>query len=287
MRQFRVAILNIVMPLPHTPSRYVELLQATYTRHRIASLRSDYAGMLGALDITQGEVISGQFYRFFNLNIDSPWFNLSNQQEAEPGDLAQIQVPTHLKPHHLAISFVFIPQRHRLIFVTRAGHESFSPTMAKSLLDSLFSDVELTQLFGEIEVTIEPSREQLRRIFSLPRLKKLLIELSPPNPDDLDEAERDVLDRMSEERAQRMSVELISRHPRGLQPDENHKLLASIAQSNGKVSGHGEDENGNLITLSTDDHPLIKVVTYDPNIQTQNHALSLEAQTLVQTLRDL
>ena len=285
MRQFRVAVLNIVMPLPHSPGRYVELLQAAYRQRRIVSLRGDYAGMLGALD-TQGEVISGQFYKFFNLNVDSSWFNLSNQQEAEPGDLAQIRVPPHLKPHHLAISFVFVPQRHRLIFVTRDGHESLSSGMAKSLLDSLFSDVELTQLFGEIEITIEPSREQLRRIFAMPRLKKLSIEVSPPNPDDLDEAERDVLDRMSEERAQRMSVELMSKHPRGLQPDEKHKLLAKVAQSNGKVSGHGEDETGNVITLSTADHPLIKVVTYDPNIQTRNHALSVEAQALVQALRD-
>lgn len=285
MRQFRVAVLNIVMPVPHSPRRYIELLQAAYQRRRIVSLRGDYAGMLGGLN-TDNEVIRGQFYKFFNLNVDSTWFNLSNQQEAEPDDLAQIRVPSHLKPHHLAVNFVFVPQKHRLIFVTRDGRESLSPGMAKSLLDSLFSEPDLVQSFGEIEITIEPSREQLRRIFAMPRLKKLSIEVSPPNPDDLDEAERDVLDRMSEERAQRMMVELVSKHPRGLQPDATHRLLARVAQSNGKVSGHGEDEQGNTITLSTKDHPLVKVVSYDPDIQTRNDALTIEAQALVQALRD-
>jgi len=285
MRQFRVAVLNIVMPVPHSPKRYIELLQAAYKKRTIVSLRGDYAGMLGGLDSSK-ELITGQFYKFFNLNVESTWFNLSNQQEAEPEDLAQIRVPSHLKPHHLAINFVFVPQNHQLIFITRDRNETLSPGMAKSLLDNLFSEHDLVQSFGEIEITIEPSREQLRRIFAMPRLKKLSIEVSPPNPDDLDEAEKDVLDRMTEERAQRMTVELLSKHPQGLQPDARHKLLAKVAQSNGKVTGHGENEQGNTITLSTKDHPLIKVVSYDPEIQTRNDALAIEAQALVQALKD-
>jgi hypothetical protein len=172
-----------------------------------------------------------------------------------------------------------------MAFVTRDGRESISPNMAKSLLEGLFSSDHIVELFGEIDITVEPSREQLRRIFAIPSLRQLSIEVSPPNPDDLDDAEQDVLERMSEERAQKMTIELVSRHPNGLLPDEDHKTLARVAQSNGKVSGRGKDEAGNIVSLSTVDHPLIKPVSYDPNLQTRNDVLVIEAQAIVQGLR--
>lgn len=284
MRTFRVSALNIVMPVPHSPSRYVELFKAAYAKRRIVNLRGDFAGMLGGL-YTSGDVLSGHFYKFFDLDLEADWFNLRQQKEAEPQELAAIQLPSHLKPHHQSIDFVFFPQQHRLIFVTRDGKDSLTPNMAKTLLDRLFEHEKLTSQFGVIEITVEPQREQLQRILSLPRIKNLSIQVLPPNPDDLEDAEREVLDRMSNERVQRMTVELSSKHPKGLRPDDEHKVLAKVAQSNGKVSAIGEDETGRVIHLSTAQHAYVDPVTYNPDLQTRSQALESKARDLVQALR--
>lgn len=285
MKKFRVAALNVVMPSPHSAERYVDLFLKTFRLRNFVKLRGDFVGMLGAVHEERG-VVSGYFYKFFNLDVKEGWFDLSRRQEAEPEDLAQIHVPDNLKPHHQSIRFLFFAKQHRLIFVTKDRRETLSPNMAKTLLDRLFANERLVQTFGEIEVTVEPSREQLRRILSIPRLKVLTMEVSPPNPDDLDEAEREVMDRMNGERAQKMTVELISKHPNGLQPDEGHKTLARIAQSNGEVRARGEDETGTVVTLSTADHPLVAPVTYDPDVQTRDAAMSEKALVLLQRLRN-
>lgn len=285
MKTFRVAALNIVMPSPHSAERYVELFFKTFRLRKVAKLRGDFVGMLGAVHEERG-VVSGYFYKFFNLDVKEGWFDLSRRQEAEPEDLAQIHVPDNLKPHHQSIRFLFFAKQHRLIFVTKDRREALSPNIAKTLLDRLFADARLVQTFGEIEVTVEPSREQLRRILSIPRLKVLTMEVSPPNPDDLDEAEREVMERMNGERAQKMTIELTSKHPQGLQPDDDHKILARIAQSNGEVRARGENEAGAVVAMSTVNHPLIEPVTYDHHVQTRDTAMSEKASVLLQRLRD-
>lgn len=284
MRTFRLAILNVVMPQPHSPARYKDLMQETYRLRHIVNLRGDYAGMMGALH-HEGDLLLGYFYKFFNLDKKEGWFNVTRRKEAEPSDLAQIKIPDDLKPHHQMIRFAFFPKAHRLVFVAKDGKESLSPAMAKTLLDRLFEEKQIVKAFGEIEVTVEPSREQLKRIFALPRMKALTMEIMPPNPDDLDEAEDEVMERMNSERAQKMTISLATRHPKGLVPDEQHKTLARIAQSNGKVVAKGETDKGAVVTLSTLDHPLIEPVKYDPKTQLRDEALKQKAISLLQRLR--
>ncbi len=284
MKTIRIAVLNIVMPPPHSPARYVELLKTAFRLHRAVNLRGDFKGMIGACS-ARDDAVNGQMYKFFNLDMDSPWFDISRRQQAEEDDLAQISIPENLKPHHQSFDFILFPRQHKLAYVSSDASESLSPATAKKLLDRVFADHELVRRFGEVFVTVEPRREQLQRILDMPRLKRLRIEISPPNPDDLDDAEQDLLKRMENERAKKMVVELGSSHPKGLAPDKAHKTLARIAQSNGKVVGSGENSEGRVIQLSTVDQPLIEPVTFDPNIEMRSTALQRKAQELMRKLR--
>lgn len=285
MRKFDVSALNVAMPKPHSPERYVELFRKAYRLREAVKIRGDYYGMFGALRIGE-DVVEGYFYKFFNLDVLQDWFNVNKSQQAEPQELAEIRVPDHLKPHHQSIRFFFYPKRHRLIFVAKDQKESLSPKMAKLLLERLFADQRLMQAFGEIEITIEPSREQLKKIFAIPKLKVLTIEVVPPNPDDLEDAEREVMERMNAEQAQKMTLQLTSKHPKGLQPDAEHRALAHVAQSNGKVTARGTNQAGEIVNLSTQSHPLIAPVHYDPDLQTRDVALAEMAETLLRDLRN-
>lgn len=115
----------------------------------------------------------------------------------------------------------------------------------------------------------------------MPRLKVLHIEVTPPNPDDHDEAERKLFLKMGLIRADKQTIELTSKKSSGLKPDAELKTLAKIAQSNGKVSGRGEDEAGQTINVSTAEHPMQEKAEYESTIQTRTEVLLTKARELL------
>lgn len=287
MRTITVSALNIVMPVPHNAQRYIALLQAAFNLKRPISLRGDFAGMIGSCRVEEmngDNVVKGEFYKFFDLKIDGQWFNTIEQKPAEDNELAEIHIPENLKPHFQTFPFVFLPTNHRLFFITKDQKDNFSPGQAQKMLSVIFEDSMLVQEYGEIDITIEPSAETLQRIFSMPRLKNLVIEVTPPNPDDHEEAERKLFEKMGIIGADKQTIELTSNKPSGLKPDAELKTLAEIAQSNGKVSGRGEDEAGQIINVSTAEHPMLEKTEYNPKTQSRSEALISKALELLQRI---
>ncbi len=232
-------------------------------------------------EVEAEEAVTGEFYKFFDLKLDAQWFNTIEQRPAEDADLAEIRIPEYLKPHFQSFTYIFYPNKHRLFFVSKEQDNNFSPLQAQKLLTELFDDYRLVREFGEIEITVEPSSESLERILNMPRLKSLHIEISPPNPDDHEEAERRLFAKMQGQNAQKIVTEISTRNPNGLAPDEETKILAKIAQSNGKVVGHGENEEGQTVDISTAEHPLLEKVEYNPALQAGNDFFFSKARELL------
>lgn len=284
MRTITVGALNIVMPTPHSPQRYIELFQKAFRRKEPVRLRGDFVGLIGGCRLEENyeqETVLGEFYKFFDLNLDGQWFNTLEQRPAEEVDLAEISIPEHLKPHFQSFSYIFYPRKHRLFFISKDQNNNLSPLQVQKLLTEIFDDYRLVREFGEIEITIEPCSESLERILSMPRLKSLRIEISPPNPDDHQEAERKLFAKMNSQNAQKVVTDISTRNPNGLLPDDETKTLAKIAQSNGKVVGHGENEAGQTIDISTAEHPLLEKTDYDPAVQARNEAFLAKAHDLL------
>ena len=282
-----ISALNVVMPSPHNAQRYIDLFQRSYKRKHPVKIWGDYAGMLGSCRVEEmnaQNIVIGDFYKFFDLNLDGQWLNTLEEKAAENTELAEIHIPTHLKPHFEIFPFIFFPNNHRLFFITTDQHDNFSPSSAQKLLIGVFDDLKLFREFGEIEVIVEPSTETLEQIFSMPRLKKLYIEVTPPNPDDHEEAEQRLFEKMGIIGADKQTIELVSKKPLGLKPDPEIKTLAKIAQSNGKVSGHGEDNFGQTINVSTAEHPMKEKVEFNSTIQTRLEALKSKALDLLRNI---
>lgn len=70
MKTIRVAALNLVMPPPHSPTRYVEMLKHSFRLHEAIELRGDYKGMLGGARGDE-DLIQGELYKFFDLDPDA------------------------------------------------------------------------------------------------------------------------------------------------------------------------------------------------------------------------
>lgn len=284
MRILSISALNIVMPVPHSPQRYIELFEKAYALHQSISLRADHSGLLGACrleDVNGVTIVTGEIYKFLNLDLEGQWFNAIEQRPAEEEDLEDLVIPPHLKPHFKTFQYVFFPRGHRLFFISRELSESLTPGIALRFFKDLFNQPVLVQEFGQIEVIVEPSQDTLQRILNMPKLKRLYLEVSPPNADDLNAVEQRVMARLNNQRASKMIEEFVSDRPQGLLPDEETRQLARIAQSNGKVEGRGFDENGMSVALSTEDHPLIDRIEYNPQTTTRKDTLLHRAHTLL------
>lgn len=254
----------------------------------LVKLKGDWVGRLGTLRIDQdsdgAQIIRGELYKYIQLDSTRDWFNVQKGKPAEQRELESIQIPDHLKPHFQYVPFVFYPNGHRLILVTRDGRDVISTGQAVLILEAAFSVPEIVRIFGRMELVVEPARDTLERILSMPRLRTLEIFVTPPNPDDLEEFEQGLFKEMDAQRASAYHLILNEVSGQGLAPNDRTRKIAQVAQSNGKVSGIG-GSRGKTDRLSTTEHPFIAKAQYDPDVEARGNVLLNKAKEIFRQLR--
>ena len=260
------------MHTPHSNRRYVELLAAAFSAKRMVRLGSVHGGMIGSLygAATENAVkeLTGELYRFLKLDPDEPWFNAQTKEAASPDDLEALSIPQHLLPHLQRIPFLFKPSTHRLFLIS------------KDRQDSLCAPLAAEGLFPPVEITVEPEKDALDEILGLKSLEHLVIELVPPNPDDGDEIERKLKERLKKQNVRKQTLQLDAERNQSIKPDADTVALAKVAASNGKVTATGHDAAGLKQELSTVDKPMRERVLHDPNVETLFDALRRTADNL-------
>lgn len=259
-RTLEFGAINIVLPKPHGPERYIELLNLAREEGKTARLRGDWVGVLGSARVERhadiGAVVRGDFYKYLDLDQTRDWYNVVSRKPAEDQELAKINIPSELKPHFQFLPFVFFVNRHRLICVTKDGKDMLSVAQTAKILDYAFASKAIKERFGLVEVTVEPKLETLDEIIRMPQLRTLTMEVKKPNPDDFEDAESDFLEEMEEQNARTLKVEVAAEPGKTLIPNEKTKTIAKIAASNGEVTGRG-GARGKTQTLSTSEHPFV------------------------------
>lgn len=271
-----IGALNIAMHAPHSPAKYVELFRRLYSMKKIVNARGVTGALIGNLyPLRKGQPedgLTGEFYQFIQLDTDEPWFDLLSKNEASDDDRQAIVIPDNLKPHLARFSFIFFPKGHRLYIQLKHKNRSFGIQTASIVIKGLLADQSL-EAYGPIEVTVEPEVDSVASIFKIPNIHELKIELVRPNPDDHQEAERELLERLEKQQAKKMTVSLISSRSESLTPDEDTKTLAKVAASNGYVYASGRDSNEQPIVRSTRQMPWVEHAVYDSNLQSANEVL--------------
>ncbi|MDN7752697.1 DUF4747 family protein [Burkholderia gladioli] len=276
------------MPEPHSPERYVDLLKKAYRTRRVIKIRGQFAGILGTFGDDVGDgFYYGELFKFYDLKLTGKWLNVLQQAPAEEDDLAELNVPEHLKPGLEAFPFLFHAQSHRLFFVSQDSQEHLGPKDAGKYFRQLLNQPKLTDQFKEITVTVIPGEDTLEKIFALPELRKLQIVITPPNPDDWEDVEQDVKERMAEQNAATMVTVLVANKGESLEPNEHTRSLSEVAQANGYVEGRGMTEIGKVQTLSTKSHPMLAPAFYDQNVETVVTALRNVATAYLARIRRL
>lgn len=279
-----ISALNIKIH-PHSPGKYIELFKDAYKLEKSVRLRADDYGIIGWMRFLNTknplEGITGELYKYLELDPDKPWLNVEEHKKAEPSEILDIQIPDHMKPNMTAFRFVFFPKGHRLFFEFYSDGNRIGPTLVKKLFEGLFSHDTIKQKYGDVDVILEPSREKLEEILSIYNLKQLQMRITKPNPDDPDEFEHKVFERMELENVDSFDYNLRGKF---IDPDQETKLLARVAASNGYVKGLGRDEEDRRTEESTVDHPLQDRVDYDPDIESPSEVFRYKAARMFDSI---
>lgn len=283
-RTIKVGALNIAMHSPHSPRRYVQMMNDVFKLQRMVRLRKVYGAMLGTLYAArQGSPdlgLNGEIYRFLKLDPNEPWFNSATREVATEGELRSIKIPEHLLPHLQRIPFVFRPMTHRLYFAAKDRTDSLGPLVAQRLFDQLLAPLINEMDYPSIEVTVMPDQDSIERILRMPALETLTIKLVRPNADDGDDDQSRWLAKLETERARRIELRLVAERNATLQPDEETQIMAKVAATNGSVFATGRDVQGLPIQESTTAKPLLVPATVDSAFETTSGVIDRIADNL-------
>lgn len=274
-RKFKVSAINVVLH-PHSAKLYVDFFRDIFVSDDPVKVRGQSAVMIGScFSMTDGRDIdglTGVLYKFFKLDASEPWFDTKKKTAADKREVSKISIPDHLKPHLEEFSYVFFPKGHRLYFVTRRTGGQLSANFLLSYLERVSQRAEFAK-YGEVKFTIEPDSDAVTKILNLKRIKSLSIDYYKPNPDDQKSAEAKMKLRLGKQNVKRVQTKLTEASSKGISPDDETKILAKIASSNGSVEAVGEGVDGKVVSLSTKSHPLVEEVVYDSNSQTERNGL--------------
>lgn len=277
---FHIACLNIVLH-PHSSEKYIKLLSTIFKNKLDAKVRGDDALMIGSFHSAEQEstqAYTGNIYKYLKLDEAEDWFNTLNMDAATKEDVSGIVIPAHLKPHFKKFPYVFFPKKHRLYFITKKTDYNLSPLLVKRFFDAIATRPELAD-FGELTVTVQPEKGVTEEFFKIGQISLIELEIHKPNPDDHDELEEEIMERLKELNAAKEKRQYIAAGREGLKPDERLKALAALAAENGEVYVKGKTD-GQTVELSTKDRPLKAPASYNPDMQTESDALLEKAHQL-------
>ena len=277
VRIIRISQLNIAMESPHSPERYIDLFRKAKKIKTLINLRGNDAAILGPIDFktykSPKDHISGEIYKFLNIDETAQWFNTLKNEPATEEETSTIVIPKELRPNLKTIEFIFHPHNHKLFFINKDRKDTLSPQLAEKFFQQLFDFVCQNSDIPSVTVTAIPEKESVEKIFLIPTLRRIEITLARPNPDDFEKQERKFLKKLEKQKAKRIETALVALPGKSLEPDEETKILAEVAASNGKVIGYGLDSYGKSVIESTKDKPMDTPYTVDSELETSSDVL--------------
>ncbi|WP_219063868.1 DUF4747 family protein [Pseudomonas sp. UMAB-08] len=282
-KKISVSCLNLVLH-PHTPKKYVDFLSTLNDMKIAIKVRGDDALCIGSfLKDEDGDAYVGEIHKYLNLDASADWYNVKRNSIATKADVDGVVIPDDLRPHFKKYQFVFFPEGHRFFYVSKSSTDTLSPALLKKFFEGA-SMSEALASFGNFAVTVEPQVGSSEKLFLMPRISRIDMEINRPNPDDHAGLDAQVQERLRRINAKKEILAYVAADSVGLQPDAELKGLALVAASNGKVVVKGRNDSNEIVTQSTENLPLTEPASYNPDIQSERSVLVEVARSIRQVL---
>lgn len=288
-RVIRLGALNIVTQ-PHSAARYQELLFKVKNRRKAGRMRGDRFGMLGLMSKTDhpgksGAYIEGLITTFTQINVDGDWANIFTGAKAEEADIEGLNIPDNIRPNPAFNRFRFYLKEHLFVFEIGNGGYRLTPNNAEKLFDRLFSAPSIQTEFGEVSVTAYPSKDSVGNILRSKHLQRLYLVIHTPNPDDGENAEARLMQRLDSMNAKRLDQVVVAKRDGFIAPDALLIQEAKIAAKNGRVDAKIK-RDGRSKDISTKDSAYIYVHTYSIESNTTEREFGIAAEVVRHQLRE-
>lgn len=264
-----IGAVNITIQ-PHTPERYLELMKAVYRLRKPANISGDQFGLLAGMhklarDQEEPGPITGDIFRYTDINRNAQWFNTDTNDFADDDDVEGINIPENLKPNSSRFSYIFFPDQHLIFYEGYYDGNSFGPANAERFFTRLLNADEIAEDFGRVEVTHVPERNTLESAIRLRQKEKIMMMVKRPNPDDHAETERRVMERMRARNVEKFEQSYKAVSGQSIEMDDELETMAHISARNGSFYLKGKDENNRPVEYSTKEHPMTVTHYYDPD----------------------
>lgn len=245
------AILNIAAS-PHPQGIYENLLNraalqpVNYWGAHFATISKPIADRLGFL--------RGRIVCWVEIDKNEPAVYKDVLEEVDFNNL-NIHIPNNIGFNSKVFLYVFREEDHAMFIETINDQgKKLSPRQARRIFELLLGPTVQAPGAPLVEVTTIPEEDTLRKILSIPKLKRLRIHIVRPNADDLN-VQR-ILERLERQGIRSEDKTLVaSSENGGITPDDETQTEAEVAEHNGFVQGIGYEEDGARIDLSTKEYP--------------------------------
>nr|WP_251134161.1 DUF4747 family protein [Rhodomicrobium sp. Az07] len=255
-RQLFISALNVTAH-PHPEGIYEQLLIALLDTE-VFVRGSERAMVVSAQKWENSDLFWGSLFIYTELQKDGAWFNQISKGEATLDELKRIEIPDNLKPNLKQMRYVFDTKRHILYFESRnQDRQHFSPYIIGGVFSKLFKAAQ-HKLRSDIDinVTVLPEKDAVDKIFNIDIIKKIIIRLKTPNPDDVTSDAAKILERLDAIGAGTQDITYTkARDADSLKPDEELKAVAEVASKNGFVKATGRTVDGQWRSASTKEYP--------------------------------
>lgn len=273
LKRIPLGIINIsVSPHDNKGHSYVRLLKLAYEQNLVIGVRGDeYAYLASCVQLNEAnplDGLTGEIRKFTAL--DEDWENLHLRKAATAEDLKELRIPEHLKPNRETFRYFFFPDSHRFVFQLTGAKRSISHNAVKRLLETIFANSKVKDRFPLVNVVIEPDADSVEKIFSIPHLHRLTVEVLRPNPGEGFTAReaREVEDLLMEQKAASLVMTLKHAPGQSLEPNKEVQKLTRVAKSYGRAVAEGRNEKNRPVKIDTDDHPITVDFDYDKKSKT-------------------
>lgn len=249
---FECGILNVVAS-PHPPGTYERLISTASERRRVL-FRGDQYGSISPPDTRESGLLLGRLVIWTQIDESEPAVVIDQLREVDFEDL-EVSIPENLGFNCRVFLWAFRLSDHKLFIETKNEFgKTLSPRSVAKFFGRLFSQAELGQPFPYVEVTVIPEDDTVRRVLDVPNLKKILIHLNRPNPDDVNTDASRIMARLEAMGAKVQVTQLTAIPGETLRLDEETRVTAEVAAFNGFVETKGS-LGGELIRRSTKEYP--------------------------------
>ncbi|MEO3680490.1 DUF4747 family protein [Rheinheimera sp. FR7-31] len=273
-RKLDVGAINITIH-PHTAARYVSMFKQASRQRITANIGYKHLAIITGVSsfdpLLRDAVdapIQGDIVKFTDIDLDGPWLNLENNQEAEESDLESINIPEHLKPNMSRFRFVFFPEKHILFYEAYDRGTVLNPNVATRIFKSIFANSDIVSVYGDVNVTHIPKEDAVEVALKTPRVSSVKFKVTRPNADHFKEQEAEFLAKLNSLHVAEVKQEYKAINGKSIVMDRSMTTLAKIAANNGRFELKGRDDNNKVVNFSTVSHPMIETVFFNPKRET-------------------